>query len=315
MMQVTNRHFRAFMRGITRRTLLYSEMVTTGALLHGQRDDHLEFSQQEHPIALQLGGDDPQALAACALMAEQRGWDEVNLNVGCPSPRVARGSFGASLMNHPGRVADAVAAMRAAVLIPVTVKHRIGVDALDRYEDMAHFVSVVAASGADRFSVHARKAWLNGLSPKENRTIPPLRYDFVRRLKEDFPDLAIEINGGFTDLDSAEEQLAHLDGVMIGRAAADTPYLFASVDRRFFGADTPVPTRHEVVEATLPYIERRLGEGEQLHRLVKPMLNLFAGQPGARAWRRHLSTEGHKPGAGLAVVHDALAHLASQRTA
>jgi tRNA-dihydrouridine synthase A len=177
---------------------------------------------------------------------------------------------------------------------------------------MAHFVSVVAPSGADRFSVHARKAWLNGLSPKENRTIPPLRYDFIRRLKEDFPNLAIEINGGFTDLDSAEEQLVHLDGVMIGRAAADTPYLFASVDRRFFGADTPIPTRHEVVEATLPYIERRLGEGELLHRLVKPMLNLFAGQPGSRAWRRHLSTEGHKTGAGLAVVQEALGYLAAR---
>jgi tRNA-dihydrouridine synthase A len=309
MMQITNRHFRAFMRRITRHTLLYSEMVTTGALLHGQRRDHLSFSPEEHPIALQLGGDDPGALATCARMAEDHGWDEVNLNVGCPSPRVARGSFGATLMKDPERVADAVASMRQAVAIPVTVKQRIGVDELDSYSDMAHFVEVVAAAGTDRFIIHARKAWLAGLSPKQNRTVPPLRYDFVRQIKQDCPALAIEINGGFTDLDSAEEQLAHVDGVMIGRAAGDTPYLFAGVDHRFFGADSVIPTRLEVVEATLPYIERRLSEGELLHRLVKPMLNLFAGQPGARAWRRHLSTEGHRADAGLGVVRSALEQM------
>lgn len=309
MMQVTNRHYRAFMRRITRHTLLYTEMVTTGALLHGQRQDLLDFSAEEHPLALQLGGDDPKALAACARLAEDRGFDEVDLNVGCPSPRVAAGNFGARLMTDPERVARAVSAMREAVDVPVTVKHRIGVDELDRYEDMAHFVSVVSRAGADRFIVHARKAWLEGLSPKENRNIPPLRYADVHRLKADFPELAVEINGGFVDLDSVEEQLAAVDGVMIGRAANDSPYLFAQVDRRFYGAGEAIPSRHEIVEATLPYIERRLGEGEPLHRLVKPMLNLFAGQPGSRAWRRHLSEEGHREGAGLGTVTDALARV------
>jgi tRNA-dihydrouridine synthase A len=306
MMQITNRHYRAFMRRITRHTLLYTEMVTTGALLHGERSDHLDFSEEEHPVALQLGGDDPAALAQCAQMAEDRGFDEIDLNVGCPSPRVSKGNFGASLMKTPERVAEAVAAMRKVVSIPVTVKHRIGVDDLDRYEDMATFVKIVAASGADRFIVHARKAWLEGLSPKQNRTVPPLRYDDVHRLKRDFSSLDIEINGGFTDLDAVAAQLEYVDGVMIGRAAGDSPYLFAEVDRKFYGDPAPIPTRHEVVEATLPYIERRLAEGEALHRLVKPMLNLFAGQSGARAWRRHLSTEGHRPGAGLTTVTQAL---------
>jgi tRNA-dihydrouridine synthase A len=306
MMQITNRHYRAFMRRITRHTLLYSEMVTTGALLHGERDDLLDSAAEEHPVAFQLGGDDPTALARCAAMAEERGFDEVDLNVGCPSPRVARGNFGASLMKDPLRVARAVAAMREATSVPITVKHRIGVDDLDRYEDLAKFVETVAASGADRFIVHARAAWLDGLSPKENRNVPPLRYADVHRLKADFPSLAIEINGGFTDLGRVEEQLKHVDGVMIGRAANDSPYLFAEVDRRFFGDDSPIPSRHEVVEATLPYIARQLAAGEPLHRLVKPMLNLFAGQRGSRAWKRHLSTEGHTAGAGLDTVVAAL---------
>ena len=309
MMQVTNRHYRAFMRRITKHTLLYTEMVTTGALLHGQRQDLLGFSPEEHPVALQLGGEDPEALARCSAMAEDSGFDEIDLNVGCPSPRVASGNFGARLMTDPQRVATAVAAMRAAVSIPVTVKHRIGVDDLDRYEDLAHFVRVVAASGADRFIVHARKAWLQGLSPKQNRTVPPLRYHDVHRLKGDFPDLAVEINGGVIDLDSAEQQLAHVDGVMIGRAANDSPYLFAEVDRRFYGSEEPIPTRHQVVEETLPYIEAMLSQGQPLHRLVKPMLNLFARRAGSRAWKRHLSEHSHRPGAGLSVVEDALGHV------
>ncbi|MEE2829095.1 MAG: tRNA dihydrouridine(20/20a) synthase DusA [Myxococcota bacterium] len=313
MMQVTNRHYRAFMRRITRHTLLYTEMITTGALLHGGREDLLEFSDEEHPVALQLGGDDPTALARCSGLAQERGFDEINLNVGCPSPRVASGRFGVSLMNEPERVADAVAAMREAVSIPVTVKHRIGVDDLDRYEDLAHFVEVVAESGSDRFIVHARKAWLQGLSPKENRTIPPLRYEDVHRLKHDFPQLAVEINGGFVELDGVEEQLERVDGVMIGRAANDCPYIFAEVDGRFFGDDHPVPTRHEVVEASLPYVEERLQAGEPLHRLVKPMLNLFAGERGSRAWKRHLSEEGHRPGAGLQVLTEALSRVPTGR--
>ena len=307
MMQITGRHFRAFMRQITKRTLLYTEMVTTGAILHGQRHDQLNFGALEHPVSLQLGGDDPAALAACARIGEDRGYDEVDLNVGCPSPRVSKGNFGASLMRDPKRVADAVAAMRAAVAIPVTVKHRIGVDELDRYEDMANFVDIVSTSGADRFIVHARKAWLEGLSPKENRTIPPLRYADVHRLKVEFPELAIEINGGIRDLDTVAEQLKHSDGVMIGRAAADTPYVFAEVDRRFYGEETAVPTRHEAVEASYPYVEEQLRAGEPLHRLVKPMLNLFAGQRGSKAWKRHLSTEAYSEGSGLDVLRTALA--------
>jgi len=313
MMQVTNRHYRAFMRRITRHTLLYTEMVTTGALLRGGREDLLEFSEEEHPVALQLGGDDPAALADCSRMAQERGFDEINLNVGCPSPRVASGKFGATLMNEPQRVADAVAAMRGAVNIPVTVKHRIGVDDLDRYEDLAHFVGVVAEAGSDRFIVHARKAWLQGLSPKENRTVPPLRYEDVHQLKRDFPELAVEINGGFVDLDRVEEQLEQVDGVMIGRAANDCPYIFASVDARFFGDDHPVPSRHGVVEAILPYVEGRLAGGEGLHRLVKPMLNLFAGERGSRAWKRHLSEKGHRPGAGIEVLTEALSRVPTSR--
>ena len=216
MMQVTDRHHRAFMRRLTRRTLLYTEMITTGAVLHGTADHRLEFCAEEHPLVLQLGGDQPEALARSAQVAQERGYDEVDLNVGCPSPRVARGNFGAALMAEPQRVADAVRAMRECVDIPVTVKHRIGIDELDSYEDMARFVEVVAGAGADRLIVHARKAWLGGLSPKENRTVPPLRYEDIYRLKRDFPDILVEINGGFRDLDTVAEQLKQVDGVMIG---------------------------------------------------------------------------------------------------
>ncbi|MCP3960351.1 MAG: tRNA dihydrouridine(20/20a) synthase DusA [bacterium] len=309
MMDRTDRHYRYFLRRITRRTLLYTEMVTTGAILKGDRDRYLGFDDDEKPLALQLGGDDPAQLAECARIAEDFGYDEVNLNVGCPSDRVQQGRFGACLMAKPQRVADAVAAMRAAVRIPVTVKHRIGVDDLDHYDHMRHFVETVAEARCDRFSVHARKAWLSGLSPRENREIPPLRYEDVHRLKRELPDLTIEVNGGITTLEQAEDHLRHVDGVMIGRAAYDRPYLFAEADRRFFGDDSRPPSRRQVVEAMLPYMERWHRQGAPVSRVTRHMLQLFAGQPGARAWRRYLSENAPRPGSGPEVVRAALARV------
>ncbi|MEZ6187644.1 MAG: tRNA dihydrouridine(20/20a) synthase DusA [Planctomycetota bacterium] len=289
MMDCTDRHYRFFMRLITRRTLLYTEMVTAGAVLHGDREKVLGFDPIEHPVAVQLGGEDARELAECAKIAVDYGYDEVNLNVGCPSARVQTGSFGACLMAEPHKVADAVAAMRAVVDVPVTVKHRIGIDELDRYEDMANFVSVVRASGADRFSVHARKAWLSGLSPKQNRNVPPLRYDDVYRLKREFPELEVEINGGITSLDQAAEHLEHVDGVMIGRAAYREPYLFAEADRRFFADETPPHTREAIVEVMQDYLARWTAQGTRPQHVVRHLLTLFAGQPGARRWKRFLS--------------------------
>ena len=313
MMKITDRHCRSFLRCITKRALLYTEMVSTGAVLRGDRQRWLGYSPAEKPLALQLGGDDPVALGECARLAEDMGYDEVNLNVGCPSPRVQTGNFGACLMEHPHRVADAVAAMRGVVSIPVTVKHRIGIDDLDRYEDMAHFVDVVATSGCDRFIVHARKALLGGLSPKENRTIPPLRYDDVHRLKREFPELLVEINGGFRSLDMVEEQLQAVDGVMIGRAADSDPYLLAEAAHRLFGDNScPVPSRHEVVTLMFPYVEEWLARGEPLHRITRHMLGLFSGQAGARSWRRVLSERAIKERSGLEVLQEALSQVPRQ---
>ena len=305
MMQRTDRHFRVIMRQITRETLLYTEMVTTGAILHGDRERHLGYSEIEHPLSLQLGGDDPDALRQCARIAEDWGYDEVNINVGCPSDRVQSGRFGACLMAHPGRVADAVAAMRAEVSIPVTVKHRIGIDDLDRYEDMLNFVDVVSRAGADRFSVHARKAWLQGLSPKENRTIPPLRYEEVWRLKSERPDLVIEINGGIGALAEVEEHLVHVDAVMIGRAAYDRPLLFTDVDARFFEGHQQVENAFDVVERLMPYMEAYLTSGGRLHHITRHLLMLFHGQVGGRRWRQALGGT-IQPGANLSLVEEAL---------
>ncbi|MBD2578669.1 tRNA dihydrouridine(20/20a) synthase DusA [Oscillatoria sp. FACHB-1406] len=305
MMERTDRHFRYFMRQITRRTLLYTEMITTAAILHGDRGKLLGFSPVEKPLALQLGGDNPEALQICARIAEDWGYDEVNLNVGCPSDRVQSGSFGACLMACPDRVAKAVEAMRQGTKLPVTVKHRIGIDERDRYEDMAEFVRIVAAAGCQRFSVHARKAWLKGLSPKENRTIPPLRYPDVYRLKQEFPHLEIEINGGITTLEQAKEHLQFVDAVMIGRAAYDNPYLFATCDRDFYGETEPPPTRQQVVEAMLPYIEEWTAKGFKLNAISRHLLELFAGQPGTKAWKRHISQNAHLPGAGAEVLRAA----------
>jgi tRNA-dihydrouridine synthase A len=307
MMDRTDRHFRVLMRQITKRALLYTEKVTTGAILHGPRSELLAYSHIEHPISLQLGGDDPGALAECARIAEDLGYDEVNLNVGCPSDRVQSGRFGACLMGHPERVAACVESMRSTVRIPVTVKHRIGIDDRDRYEDMLRFVQIVSSAGCDRFSVHARKAWLSGLSPKENRTVPPLRYGEVHRLKREHPELSIEINGGIDSLDRAAEQLAHVDAVMIGRAVYDDPMLFAEVDARFFGEPDRIPTRREVVLRMCEYAEAELARGTRLNRIARHMLNLFANQQGARAWRRMLSTRSVEPHAGVEVLLEALA--------
>ncbi len=306
MMDRTDRHYRFFMRQITRCTLLYTEMVTVGAILKGDRERALGFDPLEKPLALQLGGDDPRQLAECAALAEELGYDEINLNVGCPSDRVQKGRFGARLMAEPERVADAVAAMRRAVKLPVTVKHRIGIDDLDRYEDMLAFVETVAGAGCDRFSVHARKAWLSGLSPKENREIPPLRYEDVYRLKRELPHLAIEINGGIVSLEATERHLQHVDGVMIGRAAYDRPFLFAEADRRFYGADDPPPSRRQVADAMVPYLEDWGRRGLRASLVTRHLLQLFAGQPGARAWRRYLSERAPRAEAGAEILRDAL---------
>ncbi|WP_051158501.1 tRNA dihydrouridine(20/20a) synthase DusA [Nodosilinea nodulosa] len=312
MMDRTDRHYRYFMRQITRQTLLYTEMVTAQAILHGDREHLLGFTPSESPLVLQVGGDDPQMLATCARVAADFGYDAINLNVGCPSDRVRSGNFGACLMTQPDRVAEGVAAMMAASALPVSVKHRIGVDELDRYEDMVNFVDTVAQTGCRHFTVHARKAWLQGLSPRDNRTIPPLRYGDVHRLKQAFPHLWIEINGGFTGLESVAEQLSKVDGVMIGRAAYDHPYLFSDVDQRFFAAGKPALSRQRVVEAMLPYIDHWVRQGLKLNKITRHMLMLFAGQPGSRLWKQILTEESCKPEAGAAVVQEALAAVQRQ---
>jgi tRNA-dihydrouridine synthase A len=320
MMDWTDRHYRFFMRQITKHTLLYTEMVTTGAIIYGDKKRHLDFSAEELPLVLQLGGDDPKALAECAQIAEQYGYSEINLNVGCPSDRVQNGNFGACLMAQPELVAECVHAMKDAVTIPVTVKHRIGIDALDRYEDMASFVSVVSKANADRFSVHARKAWLSGLSPKENRTVPPLRYDDVYRLKREFPELVIEINGGITTLEQTRYHLNFVDGVMIGRAAYENPFLFATVDSQFYSSggqtgcnkglkplvESDLPTRRKVLEQMLPYIEHWTNQDVYLKHISRHMLGLFARKPGAKAWKRYLSENAHKPDAGVKTILEAI---------
>lgn len=291
MMRCTDRHFRYLVRLISRRTLLYSEMVTTGAILEGDRDRHLEHSRCESPLVLQVGGDDPRALADAAALAETAGFDEVDLNVGCPSDRVREGRFGACLMREPEVVARAVAAMRERVAIPVTVKHRIGVDELDRYEDLRRFVATVAEAGCRTFTVHARIAWLDGLSPKENRDVPPLRYEDVYRLKTELPELEIVLNGGVGSLDEVEAHLEHVDGVMIGRAVYDDPYVLADADRRLFGDERPSPTREEILAAYVVYCERRMREEEPLRRMTHHLRGLYRGRPGARRWRRFLAEE------------------------
>ena len=309
MMDRTDRHFRYLLRRLTRRTLLYTEMVTTGAVLKGDRDRLLAYHPDEHPLALQLGGACPDELRASARIAHDLGYDEVNLNVGCPSDRVRDGRFGACLMAEPDRVATAVAAMRAAVPLPVTVKHRLGIDTdgRDDYEHLRAFVATVAAAGCDRFIVHARIAVLAGLSPKQNREIPPLRYDDVDRLKADFPQLAVELNGGVRSLAEARAHLGRgVDGVMIGRAAYDAPAMLLEADQLLGATAAPVESADAAAAAMLPYIAAWLAGGGRLSEVTRHMLTLFAGRPGARAWRRRLSTEAVRPGAGVEVVEAAL---------
>jgi len=280
MMAYTDRHYRVLMRLITPRSLLYTEMVTTGSLIRGQADRHLAFSSMEHPLALQLGGADSKELAACARMAEEFQYDEVNLNVGCPSDRVHSGQFGACLMKKPELVAECVAAMSQAVTIPVTVKTRIGVDQQDSYEALHHFVDRVNGAGCRTFILHARKAWLKGLSPRQNRTIPPLRYDVVYQLKHDFPDLEIVINGGINTWEEINVHLQHVDGVMIGRAAYDNP---------FFLAEGSILTRSQIIRQYLAYMRKQLDQGIPFSRMSRHLMGLFYDQPGAKQWRRYLS--------------------------
>ena len=301
MLDWTDRHCRYFLRLISPHVLLYSEMVTTGAILHGPRKRLLDFDPTEKPLALQLGGSEPEALAECARIGADWGYDEINLNVGCPSDRVQLGRFGACLMAEPELVADCVAAMVRAVPIPVTVKTRIGVDERDSYEELVHFVRTVADAGCGTFIIHARKAWLSGLSPKENREVPPLRYDIAARIKQDFPGLNIVLNGGIQSLAEARTHLDTFDGVMIGRAAYHNPYLLAEAGS-LNDDSSPPPSRRTIAEAMLPYIERQLAEGVRLHGITRHMLGLFHGQPGGRIWRRQLGEAATRPGSDSRTV-------------
>ncbi len=306
MLDHTDRYCRYFLRQISRRTLLYTEMITTGALLHRDPARFLDYHPAEHPLAIQLGGSEPDALAACAGMADEWGYDEINLNVGCPSDRVQSGRFGACLMAEPDRVAECMSAMRTATQKPVTIKHRIGIDEMDSYEALARFVDTIANAGCDVFIVHARKAWLHGLNPKQNRDIPPLRYDVVHQLKRDFPDLTWVINGGFTHLAEVDEQLQQLDGVMIGREVYRNPWLLADVDHRIYVDQRENRSRRQVVESMLPFIEHACSQGTPLHRITRHMSGLYQGQPGARKWRRYLSEHAHQAGTGVEIIENAL---------
>ena len=309
MLDWTDRHDRYFLRLISRHAWLYTEMVTTGAIIHGDRDRHLAFNEAEHPVALQLGGSEPADMAECARIGQDYGYDEININVGCPSERVHKGSFGACLMATPETVAECVDAMRQVVDIPVTIKTRIGIDEQEDYEHLHNFVRINREAGCRIFIVHARKAWLKGLSPKENREVPPLRYALVYQLKQEFPDLEIIINGGLQDLDRAEQQLEHVDGVMLGRAVYHDPWLLSEVDRRFYGDDHEVVSAREIVEQMYPYIEELIRNGGQLKYVTRHMLGMFHGRPGAKLWRRTLSEKAYREGAGIEVVEEALSHL------
>jgi tRNA-dihydrouridine synthase A len=307
MMDWTDRHCRVFHRTMTRRARLYTEMLTTGAILHGDRQRLLGYDASEHPVALQLGGSDPRDLAASAKIGEAFGYDEINLNVGCPSDRVKDGRFGACLMAEPALVADGVAAMKRAVSVPVTVKCRIGIDDQDPEMALDELARAIIAAGADALIVHARKAWLNGLSPKENRDIPPLDYDRVYRLKAAMPDVPIIINGGIASLAEARAHLAHVDGVMLGRAAYQEPWRLLTVDPELFGEPAPHATMRGVFAAMTPYIEKELARGTRLHSIARHFVGAFHGVPGARAFRRHLAEHGVRAGAGIDVLREAIA--------
>ncbi|WP_409411396.1 tRNA dihydrouridine(20/20a) synthase DusA [Bradyrhizobium manausense] len=307
MMDWTDRQCRVFHRHLTRRALLYTEMLTTGAVIHGDRARLLGFDPSEHPVALQLGGSDPRDLAEAAKIGEGFGYDEINLNVGCPSDRVKDGRFGACLMAEPELVASCVDAMKRAVRVPVTVKCRIGIDDQDPEVALDALARGVVAAGSDALIVHARKAWLNGLSPKENRDIPPLDYDRVYRLKRAMPQVPIIINGGILSIDEAKAHLAHVDGVMLGRAAYQEPWRLLAVDPEIFGKAAPHATMQDAFEAMMPYIEAQLAQGTRLHAVTRHFVGAFHAVPGARAFRRHLAENGVKPGSGIDVLRDAIA--------
>ncbi|KIZ47669.1 MULTISPECIES: tRNA dihydrouridine(20/20a) synthase DusA [Rhodopseudomonas] len=310
MMDWTDRHCRVFHRLLTRRARLYSEMVTTGAVIHGDRQRLLGFDACEHPVALQLGGSDPADLATSARIGEDFGYHEINLNVGCPSDRVQDGRFGACLMAEPALVADCVAAMKRAVRIPVTVKCRIGIDDQDPEIALDAMARAVVDAGVDALIVHARKAWLQGLSPKQNRDVPPLDYALVYRLKAAFPQLPISINGGIAGVAEAAAHLDHVDGVMLGRAAYQEPWRLLAVDPQLFGGAPPHATMQDALEAMMPYIAEQLAQGTRLHAITRHLVGAFHGVKGARAFRRHLAEHGTRPGAGVAVLRDAIALVA-----
>ncbi|MFH1158446.1 MAG: tRNA dihydrouridine(20/20a) synthase DusA [Pseudomonadota bacterium] len=308
MMGWTDRHDRYFLRLISPNTLLYTVMISTGALIHGKKLEILDYNPEEHPVALQLGGSEPEDLAACAKLAEQHGYDEVNLNCGCPSPRVQNGNFGACLMTEPKRVADCIDAMKQAVSIPVTVKTRIGIDDRDSYGFLTDFISPISEKGCDVFIIHARKAMLRGLSPAENRTVPPLRWDVVHRLKRDFPHLSVILNGGIRRIGDIRDSLCHVDGVMIGREAYKNPYFLADIEKEIFRTAS-VRSRHDVIDALLPYINETLRNGVPLKDITRHMLGLYQGIPGARRWRQILSQEACKPAANADILTEALKQI------
>lgn len=312
MLDWTDRHCRYFLRLMSRNALLYTEMVTTGAIIHG-KGDFLGYNQEEHPVALQLGGSDPQHMAECAVRAQEYGYDEVNINVGCPSDRVQNGSFGACLMAEPEIVAACVKAMQDKVSIPVTVKCRIGIDDMDDYKDLTRFIQIVADAGCETFIVHARKAWLQGLSPKQNREVPPLMYDRVYHLKQEFPHLHISINGGVKTLSEVEEHLQHVDGVMVGREVYANPYIMADVDKRIYADDFVAPDREAVVRMMMPYIDRHIEKGGRAWHVLRHMIGIFQGQPAGRVWRRFLSENAVKPDTNSSIVEAALEAMAETK--
>ncbi len=309
MMECTDRHYRYFSRLIAPSILLYTEMVTTGALIHGDYQRFLAFDPIEHPIALQLGGSEPEKLAYCAKLGADFGYDEINLNVGCPSDRVKSGRFGACLMLDPMLVAECVSAMCHAVSIPVTVKCRIGVDQQDSYEALCYFIDTVAKAGCNVFIIHARKAWLNGLSPKQNREIPPLQYEVVRKIKQDFPHLTIILNGGIKTLSQIDEQLPFVDGIMIGREAYANPYFLSEIHDKYYPDEAKSLARQEIISHFIPYVTMQLKDNVKLSSITRHILGLFQGQPGARKWRRYLSEHAHQFGAGINIIKEALDYV------
>lgn len=306
MLDWTDRHERYFLRLMSRHAYLYTEMVTTGALIYGNRNRYLQFNAEEHPVALQLGGSDPKDLTECAKMAQDYGYNEININVGCPSARVQKGAFGACLMAEPQLIAECIDTMGLAVNIPITVKNRIGIDEQNEEQSLRQFIDVVSQSGCNTFIIHARKAWLKGLSPKENRDVPPLNYDLVHQIKREYPQLEIIINGGIKTMESSLEHLQAVDGVMLGREVYHNPYLMMQVDATIYSDEVATQSRKQVLQQYFPYIEQQMGQGVYLKQLSRHLLGLFHGIPGAKAWRRHVSENAYKEGAGIEVLLQAM---------